>query len=943
MESRDCGCGRCDTSGRGVFGWALAMLLLAVLAGAARATKDGTISYSTAWVPATTTGILLITCDDTASATFLNLADSLECPITFAIAGSGPEGIYTEERRAAVRAAWAAGADIGVHTTNPANLDGGATVANSTTAQLRNMFEFNIGAVRSALQNTMGGPLSGPWSPQYWVYYSNLWTEASLTVGRDYFTMQRTNENSAAATPTTAYHPLMNHAQTDYIGLGLSRVANAGWDNKRGRGVPLVQAKGDRLPTPLGFNGNLSVDQGGSPLEADDDTTGTQAFIDDLVAKHLIANVMIHQNYDVSYNELMMFMQYALSKSGLWIATPRTIENTPALKALLARSLTDTLYTSATANSYGLGTWEDPAHILYALNENWTHPVKCKSNETYDLATLVSPTVDINMGGAISFSGPSTIVVTVDSTNSSTDARDAYTSYFKCSPRASAYDDDPGDNDTFPYGTNQVLYNLTFASSGNSVYASSVAPAGVHVMGKHVLIKNCTFNSHTLHAIRAHRQMSANGGAHLRLIGNTFNTWKANNSGAIILQDETDSVLVAVGNTFNTWNGSNTGNMIYREYAIRAKSPVRADTICNNLFHNFGTNTAVNAFKIAGATRATKPYYDVFWGGNMQHTTAGRAFKIKLKSASAVTWAIGNDSLMDYRISLHAAALDSLRSWTVTTDPAVYWPDTVRWGGVPLGSTYGTASRWGSIGPTQYTGDPIIWAGDYRGRETYQDMSLWELLHLINAGVLPQVTTANAGTYYELPMVHNESDAMMVESWLDAWREWPQATREKIQFVFSSTTALIKSADSTYVGPAQLIASLNAGHEVACDSLDASTWFRFSRPYNITDRLQIMHWLDYMETQTDTTRRKFRFAVDGTDLGWYSPATGESYPDGMWSVYAAIGAGESASDSLTSDNWFQLPRARPKTYAQGLQNRIYTRALATWPEQKRRQVRVRTK
>ncbi len=323
-----------------------------------------------------------------------------------------------------------------------------------------------------------------------------------------------------------------------------------------------------------------------------------------------------------------------------------------------------------------------------------------------------------------------------------------------------------------------------------------------------------------------------------------------------------------------------------------------------------------------------------------------------VSSAASAIFAQGSATSLATLVSNGAASAS--RNWPVHVSLT---GDTLIFGARAKSLFHGAAGAWygleaygidtapihASIGPTQYTGDPIVWSGNYPGRQSYQDMPPWKLLSLINAGVLPAVTATNVATYYEIPRVYDESSLTMVETWLDAWRLWPAATRAKIQYRFGDTSCLIKSADSTYVGPAQLMAALTNGDEVACDSTDASTWFIFTRPYNRTDKLQLQHWMDYMEVQADADRKKFRFRVADTDLGMYSPATDTSYPNGLWELYAAIGAGEVASDSTVADNWFCLPRERPNAYAQGVQNRIYTRALAVWPEAKRKQVRVRTK
>jgi len=279
--------------------------------------------------------------------------------------------------------------------------------------------------------------------------------------------------------------------------------------------------------------------------------------------------------------------------------------------------------------------------------------------------------------------------------------------------------------------------------------------------------------------------------------------------------------------------------------------------IVNNKFRFSKNNTTATAQLMASQADATAGTGDTLWFyNNIVEIDTTRNI------TSLLTWC--NDAeYVDRNLvkkpsgTVEIVAQSDSRGTTFKATDYSATGDTIIFGGRPLIGKSGWPSyditdldiehgrNHASIGPTQYTGDPIMWTGNYPGRQTYQDMTPWKGLQLINNGVLPAVTATDHTTYYEIPRTYNESDGTVVETWLDAWRNWPSATREKMQYRFSSTTMNIQSADSTYNGPAQLIASLAAGNETACDSTDASTWFVFPRPYNLTDKLQLLHWLDY--------------------------------------------------------------------------------------------------
>lgn len=250
-----------------------------------------------------------------------------------------------------------------------------------------------------------------------------------------------------------------------------------------------------------------------------------------------------------------------------------------------------------------------------------------------------------------------------------------------------------------------------------------------------------------------------------------------------------------------------------------------------------------------------------------------------------------------------------------------------------------------SVGSTIYAGEPYVWTATLTTSHGVNRIGgPWKLLQLINNGVLPAADSLDYTTWHEIPRVYNDSDKVLVRSWLDAWENWPNTARMKVRFAFaSSPMKVISPSDSSYAnGPWGALKHIVSGGGTVSDSTSASTWYQFPRPYNHTDELQLDYWSRVWKKWPDATRKKIRYRVQGTDLAMFEP-DGTSL-DGLWAVDAAITAATAtASDSLDEATWFLLPRVRDKEFAQAVQSRIYLDALATWPDAKRKRVRVRTK
>lgn len=750
------------------FMWALALVLLIALPATVQGVVDGKINYTQEWDPSIHRGILLITEDDWVHPAWLTLADSLECPISFMCAG----GDLADDpvRQPDVRLAWQYGADIGVHT-QPVT----PTVPNMTDAQIRVMFNSNINTVRDVIGTTVGGPLNSTWSPQSWVYYSNDWNERALRIGHDYFAWQRVRYTSADSASTgavtTAYHPLMSSSSSEYIGLSNNKVANTPYNSLRGRGVPIIQAKADRMP--------FQFTCGGCD-DATSDTTGNGAYLDDLIKYHLIGVPNIHPSGDVNYTELQDFMVKAMARPEIWKATPRKLMSVPALAAAFNRSLTDTLYISATASEMGLGTWADPAHLKIALNENWTHPVKCKTDETYYLGSLVPPTTDIIPAGAITVIGPSTFKV-YEQGNVAGDFSDAISSVFKASPRADSLDAHPvmvsgHTTKAYKWGVGQKYIDMTFESHGSTLY-SAVPSYAVSVNGKHVTFDRCYFKSNTKTAIRSHSDAS-----HLRVLNSiiSIDTTAATTCNAVMIQHVSDSMQVFIGNIFKTAPNAQQHNLLYRELAPAAGAG-KQDTLVNNLFWNVGTNTSSRALRFDAATQSPSPRFNCYFGGNMMRSASTSPLIVYLLStAQTVPWAYCDTALADLRLG---DTTTRTKHWSVTFDPLAYSADTLKWGGLPMPTSYGTSKYWGSIGPTQYTATPFVSLSQPANTTAYAHYETpWKLLQLVNVGVLPPSDSLRADSAYDIYLGTTQQEQEQYRIYIDASSYWPEATRRKMRW-----------------------------------------------------------------------------------------------------------------------------------------------------------------
>lgn len=748
--------------------WALLILLLALPGWAVE--PDGSVTYTDEWTPGTHKGILMITCDDWAHDPFTSLADSLNFPMAFMLSGADNDTPAHDARRASAVAAWEAGIDIGVHYAGDESPN--ALVKDMTPDQKKAMFVNNIAAVQSIMGTTPGGPTGGAWTPQSFAYYGNDWTENALDIGSGYFTYQRGRYSSvdSAGVITTLYSPLMSHTG-NYVGMTFNKIANAPISDKYGRGQSLVQTQADRHSWQQPFKGFASS------AEAADDTTGAGAFLLDIVKYNLVSSVNIHPGGDASYQELMKLMQYALARGDIWITTPRKLMANASLAAAFNRGLQDTLYVATTGTDTGLGTWDDPTTFKVALQAQWTHPVKFKTDETYYVPTTIDAANDIVNCGAISVVGPSTLKFQLNP-QGATDMTAALSAVLKADPACSTIDDDATTANDYTTGYRQTYKDLTFESHGNA-YESSFPSHMIQVLGNRVYFEDCEFDISSKYAV-----MLTAGGTRSHFLRSYFHVDTTTAGCGGVFGNSTGATeAVLVGNLLKSTTGSAANTLVRWDTKVSASIP---DTIANNIFWNAGTATTSNAVKYLVASSATQPYYNVYWGGNLSRFATGKDLKIQLK-AGAVTWAVGNDSLMNYRITLHPAKIDSLKSWAVTYDPAD--GDTVRWGGLPLGDAYGTAERYGSIGQTQYvnTKQLFLWPSVHGAEKSINAVvgTPEYLLVLIRAGVLPPIDTLDIDTYYRFPIPRNAGEAETVRDYREHWNgpDHDYTDRQLLRFI----------------------------------------------------------------------------------------------------------------------------------------------------------------
>lgn len=96
-----------------------------------------------------------------------------------------------------------------------------------------------------------------------------------------------------------------------------------------------------------------------------------------------------------------------------------------------------------------------------------------------------------------------------------------------------------------------------------------------------------------------------------------------------------------------------------------------------------------------------------------------------------------------------------------------------------------TGPNHASIGPTQYTERPWLGITPVATRESYARIeTLFGLLQLVNAGVLPPSDSLDVGTYYEVPYPETAADKLRFQLMIqDPYNAWPAANQQKIRLV----------------------------------------------------------------------------------------------------------------------------------------------------------------
>lgn len=839
---------------------------------------------STDWNPATDTGVLIISCDDEAEPAFTTVATSLDFPMVFNL-WDGLSGV----KRTAALTAWRDGHDVGCHT------DYGRADT-MTAAQLHTMFNNSVTDLTSLFGSATGGPLASTWTPQSWVFKGNYWHQQAMDSALARFELIRPSLTNTGG-DTSIFHD----SPAENWGAGaIAGTYNAHPFQGAGRGIPILQTTRylpwNRCCSKNDYNqvtGTITTD-----------TLGLGAYLNDIKTNHLIGTVMIHPYlsgvtpYDFSADMLTALVWKARDLGGIWITTPRKLKATSYFSDIFSRSLSDTIYVESGAT--GRGTYADPTKFNWALGTTWDRVIKFKTDATYRVDQLVQTTTwpeDLYCRGNITVVGPSTLENRLGSTSGTNDGD---TSSLRMIPSADGLFDDPAIPNAYARGNSQTWKNVTFYP--RAVCRSDANKStGFITQGANVTIDSCFFT------VRGGAGLSRfSGSPHLTIRKSTFTIDTAVTAASAIelLGGTGDSCFVAVNNIFKTHGSATAQTLIYSQVAPRPTAS-RQDTIANNIFYNVGSNSTSNGIRYLAASASSPPYYNVYWGGNVMRN-GGAALKIKLLSASAMTWDVANDTLMDFRITLHAAGIDSLKSYVVNYD--IGTGDTAKWGGVPLATIHGSAARWGSIGLTQYTENPFLANRAITGKNEYaRYRGPWFITRMITNGVLPAATDSSADqtaktTWYDIAKPTTESDMAQYKLWMDEYYKLPYASRKAHWNVLGQSTAF-----QSFYGHYNWLDSITNHGASLGDSLNPATWHNIPKPLNESDELQLYIYRKAYFDLPEATRHK---------MFWNVLAQGSNFEDwnGYWPVQSAVDAATySPSDEYSPASWFDIPKPRNRS------------------------------
>ncbi|MBM4354906.1 MAG: hypothetical protein FJ109_14150 [Deltaproteobacteria bacterium] len=246
---------------------------------------------------------------------------------------------------------------------------------------------------------------------------------------------------------------------------------------------------------------------------------------------------------------------------------------------------------------------------------------------------------------------------------------------------------------------------------------------------------------------------------------------------------------------------------------------------------------------------------------------------------------------------------------TTTTKGNTWKPST-------YGVTHGTNHA--SVGATQYTGDPYVWASTRDSRPSYSRIDTPAgLLALIDNGVLLRSDSLDINTWYEFPQPRGFADEAMIKAYLTYYHDWAETDRKKIRWYIEGARYLVKAPPEftgyhAMAGPWTTAFFVIDQDEIDNPSpTDPSTWIRFQQPRNAADRLMIDYYLKTWDLWPATKKDSIYFKVEGAvDFSLTNPGTTPltDIYSMLASIKAPTGADTCSATSVATWCGWRIPR-----------------------------------
>jgi hypothetical protein len=583
---------------------------------------------------------LIMAVDDWVHGPFLDSAEVIDVPVTWFIDPTENDGTGVEAaRRALLVAANDLGHEIAAHTVQ------GITSA-TTQDQARQIFSTS----KAWIQNLIDV------EPVSWTYYGNDWNLASQSVVREFFPgVVRLRINSSDSNPVYAYRGIAQAYPT--MPIGLPMIGNVPF--------PLAQYRLDQMVYTSRIC-NTCTD-----TISDDDTTGTQDFLNDLVKIRGVAITSVHPGGDISSRQFAHVLRSAKSRGDIWICTARQFYM--EFGSLLQDGDRRNIHVSQHGREFATGAIDDPVtlnNVLYC----WNKSVQLEDEE-YDLESIFGPEQDLVITTNISLRGPATL--TADLSGHGTTATNIK---IQMLPVGQNYFN-------FRGGIKNMTINVI-----NCDNSGSQIDIGVNLLASNADIDSCTFRGGGSQESAFIYGSSVNLDQ-VRIRWNRFELDGAGTCAAIQRGSGLgmDGWCIAQNEFVCDAPGTKYGVFFVNQ-------PSDNDTIINNRYINSIESTTYYGVRLMQSNNSTSPYYNLRFNGSQ---FSGHPTKIWLRSG-VKTLNGETDSNLD---SLCAS---SIVDWS----RKMYCAETIeidndtRFGGVPLPWLGGNA-WWSSIGCTQFGGDGI--------------------------------------------------------------------------------------------------------------------------------------------------------------------------------------------------------------------------------------------